>query len=488
MNIPSKLLTGFTVLIVLTMISGFSALISINRVSELATDMYDYPLMSTSYAHSALSNFVKMERMIDQTVAAGNSVDMETQIEKIEELRELVFEDVEIVEERMLDESGQQAVAEVFTDLETWGTNWELSKKIVSGSITPDQLAKHQGMLLESIEAKIETLVELSATKGFDYQQEVMASSKTIFAVQIGAIIISILVGVAATLLLSREIAKPLVSMTNSMTKLAGGDLEVSIPARKRADEIGQMGQAIQVFRDNAIEALKASGERRKAREIKEARERRIGELAQAFEAQAAVTVNGLAKSAEQLHDTADSLVATAEKTTEQATNVERATGEASTNVNTVAVATEELSSSINEINRQVSESAQKAQDAVTQANNTNQTVQGLVTASQKIGEVVSLISDIAEQTNLLALNATIEAARAGDAGKGFAVVAAEVKSLANQTGKATEEIAAQISSVQDVTADTVSEIEAIGKAIDELNHISATIAAAVEEQGCGDQ
>ena len=101
---------------------------------------------------------------------------------------------------------------------------------------------------------------------------------------------------------------------------------------------------------------------------------------------------------------------------------------------------------------------------------------------------MVDLITDIADQTNLLALNATIEAARAGDAGKGFAVVANEVKTLAGQTAQATEEISRQIGDIQGATADAVTAVQGITKTINEVNEISTTIAAAVEEQSAATQ
>ena len=184
-----------------------------------------------------------------------------------------------------------------------------------------------------------------------------------------------------------------------------------------------------------------------------------------------------------ELESSANAMNVTAGSTSEQAATVAAAAEEASVNVETVAAAAEQLSNSITEIGRQVSNSSDVAKAAVDRARDADAKITGLAEASQRIGEVLGLITDIANQTNLLALNATIEAARAGEAGKGFAVVAAEVKNLANQTAKATEEISLQIDNIQNVTGETVDAIKEINRTIGQIGETSTAISAAVEEQ-----
>jgi methyl-accepting chemotaxis protein len=300
---------------------------------------------------------------------------------------------------------------------------------------------------------------------------------------------IAILLGIVIGYLVARSITKPIVAMTGAMGVLASGDKTVAIPAQGRGDEIGKMAAAVQVFKENMIEADRLRGEQEAMKQRAEAERRQaMLDLADRFERSVGGVVKAVTSAATELQATAQSMAATAEQTTRQSSAVAAASEETTQNVQTVASATEELSASIGEISNQVAESTKIVGEAVSQAQGTNDKVQGLAEAAQKIGDVVRLINDIAGQTNLLALNATIEAARAGEAGKGFAVVASEVKTLATQTAKATEEIAGQVRAIQDATQTSATAIGDITRTIGRVSEISTAIASAVEEQGAATQ
>ncbi|RDI57771.1 methyl-accepting chemotaxis protein [Microvirga subterranea] len=299
-----------------------------------------------------------------------------------------------------------------------------------------------------------------------------------------GGIALIVLVIAAVATLIGRSVTGPILALSRTMRALAAGEKHVEIPARTRSDELGEMAQAVDVFKKVLVEKDNAEAVAAVEADAKARRAQRLDEIARHFEASVSALTRGLSGAAHEMETTAQAMAATAEQTNHQSSSVAHAAERTAANVQTVAAATEELSISTREIAAQVAHSTQIAGTAVEGAKRTDATVQALVTTAERIGSVVALINTIAAQTNLLALNATIEAARAGEAGKGFAVVASEVKELAGQTTKATEEISAQIAEIQQVTQEAVTAIQSVGRTIGEMSSVSSAIAAAIEEQG----
>ena len=283
---------------------------------------------------------------------------------------------------------------------------------------------------------------------------------------------------------IGRNLVARLVGLEKTMTRLAGGDLSAQVDTRRGGDEIGQMAQALSVFREGIVQANAAATEKAAEQEAKQRQAALIDQLTREFNDGATNALAAVSTAASRMKGSAEKMSRVAAQAKEQTGAVASASEQAAANVQTVASATEELSSSISEISRQVGESTKIAALAVEQVAKSEVTVTELASAANRIGEVVGLINTIAAQTNLLALNATIEAARAGEAGKGFAVVASEVKSLATQTARATEGITAQVTAIQGSTQEAVDTIKGIGQIIDKMSEIATTVAAAVEEQG----
>jgi len=309
--------------------------------------------------------------------------------------------------------------------------------------------------------------------------------AKMVKDILVGLAIVTVLL-LGATFLVTRSILKPLTRLTNSLKRIAGGDIEAPVEGATRRDEFGTIARAVVEVRDTVRHQ---TDERVRADEAAQARnetERRklLTELAGSLDAEVKAIADSVETSARNLVDTARSMQSVSDSARNEAEGASHNSQMTAERVATVGSASEQLDGAINEISARVHESSEISQHAVTQTREAHDIVRNLSNASAEIGKVVSLIQAIAAQTNLLALNATIEAARAGESGKGFAVVATEVKTLASQTAKATEEIASRINTVVEATGKAVEAIDNVDRTIGRMSEIAATIAAAVEEQG----
>ncbi len=343
----------------------------------------------------------------------------------------------------------------------------------------------------ETITRKITGLKQIEDTLSANLLDELAMlkaeASRNLWWVIAISLITLILVG-GLCILIIRSINKSFSTVILAMKELAEGNLDVSLPPVS-SNEIGDIIKCVEVFKDNAIEKVALEKQQKEtARQSEVEKKETMQKLANDFDSSVGAIISTISSASTQLDCTAQSMASISEETSSQASAVAAASEQTAANVQTVASATEEMSASILEINNQVSSASQASKKAVEDVATTADQMSALALTVNKIGEVVSLISDIAEQTNLLALNATIESARAGEAGKGFAVVASEVKTLASETAKATESISEYIQEIQSATGDAVTSIDNIGHVIQKLEESSTAIAAAMEEQGATTQ
>ena len=349
-----------------------------------------------------------------------------------------------------------------------------LQKSVESSRVVADRLGNDMRTFAEALDANV---AAVSAQATAEYK-----SSSFIINMVAG---IGIAVGLGIGVLIGHVgIASPIRRIVATLQALAAGNFATPVEGGDRKDEVGDVARAAVVFRENGLEKQRMEAEQAAAEQRAAAEKRRsMNELADQFDRAVGGIVGSVSSAATELEAAARTLTSTAEETSIQTSAVASASEQMANNVQTVASATEEMSISAREIATQVAKSSEIAEKAVHEAGETSRKMQELSTTTQSIGAIVSLIDAIAAQTNLLALNATIEAARAGEAGKGFAVVASEVKQLAEQTSKATAQIGAQITQIQEATGGAASAINGISETIRQMSAISASIAAAMEEQ-----
>ncbi len=314
-------------------------------------------------------------------------------------------------------------------------------------------------------------------------QKATHATTDTTQTLMLAVAVGGLALGALAAWLIGGKISQGVRRITDAMSRLAQGERDTEVPGRGRADEIGEMAEALEVFKTTAKQQLELAEQQKVAAEEDAKEAERVRAETERFRAEVSEKLDTLGAASTELESTAGELSTAAKQTSQQTETVAGASDQASANTQTVAASTEELSTSIADVTQQIEKTAGVADRADTQAREAMSNVQEVQAGADAVTKVVELIKDIAEQTNLLALNATIEAARAGEAGKGFAVVANEVKNLATQTTKATEEVGQQIEQMRQSVGRAVPAMEQVAGIVREMNEIAGVVASTATEQ-----
>ncbi len=305
--------------------------------------------------------------------------------------------------------------------------------------------------------ATINKLIDYEETRIIKNSTDANRDANQFSSVMLAITLLAVLIGVGATVLVSRSIARELGAEPSEVRAVVQamqqGNLRVQVPVKP-----GDSTSVMVAVRDM---------------------QQRFHELVSA------------------VRDNIGQLRATSLDIATGNQNLGQRTEQAASSLEQTAASMEELTATV----RQSADSARAANQLAAQATSTAskggevmqqvvRTMQDIHQSSQKIADIIGVIDGIAFQTNILALNAAVEAARAGEQGRGFAVVASEVRSLAGRSAEAAKEIKSLIQASVDKVASGSELVTNAGITISEIvqgvQHVSGIIGeistAAVEQ------
>jgi len=314
---------------------------------------------------------------------------------------------------------------------------------------------------------------------------------------------LSLLLAAGVAVYRTRAIARPLAQVAEVADRVAGGDLTVPELAVTSRDDIGHLGQSVNVMlrglrtliaetAESVQQAGKWADELRStaaamaasSHEVADA----VSQIAQGTSTQSAAAADSL-QQVRELQQAIAQIAAGAQQQASQAETV-AADGE---RMMAELTAVAEKSAAMRQIAEQTLSTAHSGKRVVDESVEAMKAIRGSVERSAalvaqlgdlsgQIGAITDTITEIADQTNLLALNAAIEAARAGDQGRGFAVVADEVRHLAERVASSAGNIAELIEQIRTATKRAVGGITEVNDQVQRGAQLAEEGGRALEE------
>ena len=486
----TKLLLGFGIIIVLMMIVMLIAYRSIRVLEESQKTLFERDYAATVDLLELRADLNRQRSQALEMILRSERPDQQALELDIKERGGQIDKRLQKLSDSGLNDSNFIGrIQELKTTLNAYRQARELQFNLIYEGKIEEAKQMSTGAQDERFEKILSIALELgkeaenkAAAAISDSAQRVKETNRLFVIVGLSALLMSVVV----VLLLNQIIAKPLQEISGLADRIAIGDLVLSgLPNGDRRDEVGVLSQTFsrmtRSLQEKAGVAKQIAAGNLKV-DVKPQSEKDV--LGNAF---ATMVVNLRSVTGEIKEGV--SVLATSANEIRASTSLV-ASGSAET-----AAAMSETTATVEEVKqtaqvssqkaKQVSESAQKVVqvsqggekavgDTIEGMNRIREQMEAIAESTvrlseqgQAIGEIIATVNDLAERSNLLAVNAAIEAAKAGEQGRGFVVVAQEIKSLAEQSRQATAQVRTILGDIQQATNAAVMATEQGSKAVD---------------------
>lgn len=250
-TIRGRILVAFLIMSAITGILGLSAASGIRRADELVSRTFDQSLMSINYARAAAADFANM-RSLEARRRMSADPGAKAQLEgRLDSLRHVFAEDLAVAVERAQSSRATQAAQAV----ERAVKDWDAARSVLAGRDTRDPdwdaVDRHAG----AVEEHLDLFINHTAGDGFIYRQQARAIVARETQINLFGTLLALLMSASVAFLLARRIMRPVADASMVASRIAAGDLSVTIPSGS-ADELGALLASMGVMRDNIRRAM----------------------------------------------------------------------------------------------------------------------------------------------------------------------------------------------------------------------------------------
>jgi len=255
MSIGATLFVAFIAMSAIIAAQGYYGYSVLNRAGGMVVDTFDRPLMAVNYARAANLDFAQLERRLLERARAAP--DARAKLDTaIDELAATFSADLAVAEERSDEADELRQIKIIKADMARWN-----AARHAGDFATLDTIAR-------DIDNAFDLLIEFNTDHSYVVRRQAVAAIAQFRYVLMIALLGSIFVACLLALVITRRIARPLSQAAAVADRIAGGELETSIP-EAGDDETGTLLRSMTVMQDNIREMVKRETARAASAEVR---------------------------------------------------------------------------------------------------------------------------------------------------------------------------------------------------------------------------